>query len=91
MVVERFSKIAHFIACNMLNDTTLIVELCFKKVMGLHDIPRSIVSDQDSKFMSHFWITFWKKVGVKLKYNTTCHPLIDGQTEVTSRTLGSRL
>lgn len=91
IVVDRFSKLAHFIAYNKTNDVTNIAELYFKKVTRLHGIPRSIVSDRDTKFLSHFCVSRWKKLGTKLKHSTTCHPQTDGQTEVTDRTIETLL
>ena len=91
VVVDRFSKMVHFIPCNKTNDATLVVELYFKEVMRLHRIPRSIVLNRDTKFLSHFWVTLWKKMGTKLMYSTTCHPRMDGQSNVTNQTLGALL
>ena len=82
---------AHFIRCHSRNYASYIVELCLKELIKLYGVPRSLVSDRDTKFLSHFWIRSWRLSGTMFLFNTTCHSQISRQLKVTNESLSTFL
>ena len=91
VVIDRFSKIGHFISCNETTDASHVAHLFFREIMRLHGLLKSIVADNYVRFTSHFWRTLWKKLGIVLKFSTACYPQTYGQTEIVNHSLSDLL
>ena len=82
VVVDRLSKSAHFFALTHPYTAKMVAEKFVEGVVKLHGMPRSIITDRDPIFISHFWHEFFKMSGTQLKMSSAYHPQTDGQSEV---------
>ena len=82
VVVDRITKYAHFYPISIHYKATQIAELFFKEIFKLHGLPRNIISDRDSKFLSLFWKELFKLARIELTPITSYHPQTYAQIEI---------
>ncbi|RDX78676.1 hypothetical protein CR513_41006, partial [Mucuna pruriens] len=76
---KRVFKNGPFLPCHKNDDASHLANLFFKEVVRILGLPRTIVSDRDSKLET------------KILYSTNCPLQANGQIEVVNRTLGQLL
>ena len=54
VIVDHLTKVAHFVPVNMTYTMDKLAELYVQNIVRLHGVPKSIVSDRDSRFTSKF-------------------------------------
>ena len=86
-IVDRWTKMAHFIPIESLPSAEETAELFINHVLRLHGLPDEIISDRGSQFTSRFWKRFLELLGIKQSMSSAYHPQTDGQTERTNQTL----
>jgi transposase InsO family protein len=86
-VVDRFSKMKHYIPCTKKTKAPDLARLFICHVWRYHGLPRSVVSDRGPQFVSEFWRELCRILGIKVKLSTAAHPETDGQSEIANKEL----
>lgn len=81
VVVDLFSKYGVFIPAPKDSTTEEAARLFFKHVVKYWGVPKSIISDGDSRFTGRFWTELFRLMGSDLNLSTSFHPQTDGKTE----------
>jgi hypothetical protein len=91
VVVDRFTKMAHFIPCTAPVTSERTARLYIDRVARLHGVPDNIITDRGVQFDSQFWNTFCRDLKIDHRMSTAYHPESDGQTERTNQVLNQYL
>ena len=81
VVVDRLSKMTHFIPVRKTLKGEELAMLILREVIRLHGVPAKVITDRGSIFASGFWSDFMYCLTVRRGLSTSYHPQTDGQTE----------
>jgi hypothetical protein len=78
VVVDKLKIFSHFFSIAIDFSATQLAKLFFREIFRLHGLPKTIVSDRDSRFMSTFWQELFRLVATTLTPSTSYHPQTNG-------------
>jgi IS30 family transposase len=81
VIVDRLSKVAHFIPVKTTYKGSKLAELYIVRIVCLYGVPKKIVSDRGTQFTSKFGEKLHESMDTKLNFSSAYHPQTDGQTE----------
>ena len=91
VIVDCLTKLAHFIPVKTAYTAGKYAEIYFERIVTLHGVPLTIISDRGSVFMSRFWERLHECLGTSLLRSSAYHPQTDGQTERVNQVLEDML
>ena len=91
VVVDRLTKMAHFMPTTSRATALDVADLFYRNVWCKHGLSLDIVSDRDPKFCSDVWKRLTELWPMSESMSTGFHPQTDGQTERMNRTLQQML
>ena len=91
VIMDHLTKSAHFIPVKISYTAKKYAEIYFDRIVTLHGVPLTIVSDRGSVFVSRFWEQLQHYLGTHLLRSSAYHPQTDGQTERVNHVLEDML
>jgi hypothetical protein len=84
VVVDKLTKVAHFIPVKTTHKEANIVEIYMKEIARIHGVPNRTMNNRDIKFTSNFWKGLFKLFETNFNFSTTYHLQSDGKTKRTN-------
>jgi hypothetical protein len=81
VIVYRLTKSAHFIPVNNKYRVDKYVELYIARELCLHGVPKMIIFDRGSQFVTRFWEQLHTSLGTHLIHSSAYHLQTDCQTK----------
>lgn len=83
VIVDLLTKSTPFLPVKTTHEVGYLARFFVAKIVRLHGVHSSIVSDRDPKFTLIFWGAFHNEMGTGLNLSTSNHPKNDGKLERT--------
>ena len=74
VIVDRFSKMAHYVPARMDWDGTDLAEAWIRDVIRLHGNPETVISDRGPLMKSKYWDTFHHYLNSRRVLSSAFHP-----------------
>jgi hypothetical protein len=91
VIIDRLTKITHFLPVKTYYSVITYAQIYIARILSLHGIPKTIVSDHGPQFVSKFWEELHKLLDTKLLHSSAYHPQTSGQTERVNQILEDML
>jgi hypothetical protein len=91
VIIDRLTKIAHFLPVKTDHPVAAYAQLYIARILSLHGVAKTIVSNRGPQFVSMFWEELHKSLGTKLLHSSAYHPQTSWQTERVNRILEGML
>jgi hypothetical protein len=85
VIICQMTSMVHLVPVTINVTASELSWKCLRKIVKLHGLPSSIVSNHDSKFTSQWWKELQRILRTKLLMSTSFHPQTDGQSECAIR------
>ena len=77
VIFDCLTKVAHFIPVKTTHRSDQLAQLYVNKIVKLHGVPKTIMSDRGTLFTSKFWTSLHRAMGTELSVSTAYHPQTD--------------
>jgi hypothetical protein len=81
VIMDQLTKTSHFLLVKTDHPVVVYAQLYIAHILNLHGVPKTMVLDRGTQFVSKIWEELHKSLGTKLLHSSAYHPQASGQTE----------